>query len=244
MKKTFVICCLLLVTSVLDAQVYVSFDVGYGNKGYSYVEQGSFAFNGDLPKGWDCYFAPKVGFAVSDEVSVGVQLGAGYSSYEYATGFYDPVQQGWAKSAEVVSDVLSATAKAFLRLRCVGSGRLSLHVEIAGGYGMGWGWDKKTEYRATDSWDIDMKRQMKERRLFAQVVPVANYAFSEHVGLDVYLNLVALTFGSTITERWRYGIKGYAADELPETRTKVQEFQVGVNALNTQLLTVGFNYRF
>ena len=244
LNRALAIGCWLLVSSVLPAQVNLSFDVGYGNRGYRYVEKDINAFDGGLPRGQSCYFAPRIGFVLSDDVTVGVQLGAEYSSYDFVEGFYNTEKLGWQQSATVNQTMLRTSARAFLRLRCLGDGRLSLHVELSGGYGLGWGWDKRTEFRATDGWNLEMQRQVTEQRLCMQVVPVMNYAFSSHVGMDVYLNLVALTFSSTVTEQWPYSIKDYPPVEESESKTTVQEFNVGMNALNTNLLTVGFSYIF
>ena len=231
-------------SSVLLAQVTLSLDLGYSNKGYSYASKGLNAFNGSLPKGQECYLAPRISFALTDGVSLGIQLGAGYSSYDYAEGFYAPTTSGWRQSAAVNQTMLTTSAGAYLRLRCASIDNLSMHIEIAGSYGLGWGWDQRTEYRASDGSDVDMKRRHTEQSLCIQVVPVATYAFSDHVGMDVHLNLAALSFVSTTISQWPYGIKGWPVADAPESKTVEQEFSIGVNALNTSLLTIGFGYTF
>lgn len=234
----------LLVFGLLRAQVNVGLDVGYGNKGYSYTKQGLGAYNKDLPKGQSAYLAPRVGYVWGEVVSVGVQLGAEYSSFDYADGYYDPIGLSWLQSAATNETMFTASARAYLRLRCAGSGRLSLHVEISGIYSLGWGKDTKTEYRSTDGWDVTMFSRLYERQLCAQVLPVINYAFNNHVSMDVYLNLAAVTFASTTTTQWPYVVKDMAAWGDPESVTSQQEFNAGFNSLNASLLTVGFGYTF
>ena len=87
--------CLLLPASSLLAQVSVSVDVGYGNKGYTYQSKGINAFDGSLPRGHNYYFAPRIGFLVSDGLRMGVQIGASYSSYDYVDGFFDSERLVW-----------------------------------------------------------------------------------------------------------------------------------------------------
>lgn len=234
----------LIVLTSLAAQVTMSLDVGYGNKGYDYKWQGLPAYDGRLPRGQSCYLAPRVGYRFSDEVCLGVQLGAGYSSFDYEEGYYDPLSSAWKQTATTNSSMLNAMAKGYLRLRCFGTGNLSLHVELSGAYGMGWGWDTRNEPKALDNSDLTMKRRQTERSLCAQVVPVANYAVSDHWGVDLYLNLAALTFVSTTVEKWPYGVAGVATADQPETETTTQTFDIGLNALNTSLLTIGFGYTF
>ena len=234
----------LLVFGLLRAQVNVGLDVGYGNRGYSYTQQGLSAYNKVLPRGQSAYLAPRVGYVWGEAVGIGLQLGAEYSSYDYADGFYDPISLGWQQSAALNETVFKASARAYLRLRCVGSGRLSLHVEVAGIYRLGWGRDTKTEYRATDGWDVAMYSRMYEQQLCAEVLPVINYAFNSHVAMDVYLNLAAVTFGSSTVRQWPYVVKDMVTSGEPESVTNQQLFNVGFNSLNASLLTVGFGYTF
>ena len=243
-KRTSVIVCLLLVSSLLRAQVTLSVDLGYSNKGYSYQMQGIPAYNGLLPSGQACYFAPRVGYTFRGEVGIGMQLGVGYSSYDYVDGYYDPEAHGWQQSALTNSSLLAATAKAYMRLRFAEVGAFSFHVELSASYSHGWGTDSRMEYRASDAWKVEMVRRQRLQFLSAQAVPVINYAFGKHVSADLYLNLAALTFSSTTTALWPYGIKNVATTEEPETETTTQEFVVGINALNTNVLTIGFNYTF
>ena len=244
MKRLLVFGSYLLLFTFAWAQVNLSMDLGYGNKGYSYSEKGIDAYNGSLPKGQSCYFAPRIGYVLNDEVSMGIRLGVSYSSYDFADGLYDSERLGWQQLSATTQTMLTAKAGAYLRIRCLDAGRLSLHAEIMGSYVMGWGWDQKTEYRATDGWDLKMTSRLAQRSVGVQVVPVANYALGEHVGMDVYLNLAAITFSSTTTSQWPYSIKEYPPVEEPESTTVSQVFDVGVNTLNTSLLTLGFSYTF
>lgn len=242
--RVLAMACLLLPASSLLAQVSVSVDVGYGNKGYTYQSKGINAFDGSLPRGHSYYFAPRIGFLVSDGLRMGVQLGASYSSYDYVDGFFDSERLVWKQSSLLKQTVTTASATAFVRFRCLSEGQLSLHLEVSGTYGLGWGQDNKTEYRITDGSELDMQRQLKQRRLVAQVVPVLCYSFNKHIEMDVYLNLAALSFSNITTKQWPYIIKNYTPAEDSETTNTQQEFNIGVNALNSSSLTVGFGYTF
>ena len=244
MVRAFAIGCLLLVSSVTMAQVDLSVDLSYGNKGYSYMERGLHAFNGELPKGQECYLAPRVGFTVSEGVSVGVRLAARYSSYDFAEGYFDPEVYGWQRSALTTETMVAASAGAYLRIRCANMGRLSLHVEVIGSYGLGWGQDVRKEYRAVDGWEMEMTRRAAQRCVSVQVVPVASYTLGDRVSVDWFLNLAAVTFGSTTVSRWPYRIENGIADEDPESKTVTREFAIGLNSLNTSLITMGVRYCF
>ncbi len=244
MKRLLFLVTYLLVFVLAQAQLALSVDVGYGNQGYSYRWQGLPAYDGSLPRGQNCYLAPRVGYQFGDEVSIGLQLGAGYSDFDYEEGYYDPLSSAWQRSATTNSSMLNATAKGYLRLRLFGTSSLSLHVELSGAYGMGWGWETRVESKATADMDLRMKRHRTERSICAQVVPVAYYALNDHWGVDLYLNLAALTFVSTTVEKWPFGVMGMETAQQPESETTTQTFDIGVNALNTRLLTIGFGYRF
>ena len=219
-------------------------DLGYGNKGYSFMERGLLAFDGELPKGQEGYFAPKLGFAVSDEVSAGVRLGVRYGSYSFAEGYFNPEVHGWQQSALTAETLLAVSAGAYLRIRCVNMGRLGLHIEVMGSYGLGWGQDERTEYKASDSWEVEMTRKTTQRYMNLQVVPVATYALGEHVGVDLYLNLASISFCTTTLLRWPYHMKDGTTDIDPLSKTVTQEFSIGLNAQNTSLLSIGFRYAF
>ena len=244
MKKFLTLGCMLAVASILSAQVNLSLDVGYGNRDYDYSVQGLSAYDSSLPRGQSVYFAPRVGYTFERGVGIGVQLGVGYSHYQYLDGFYDPTAQEWRQSAEVDATLLTTSARAYLRVQCVEVGRLTLHVEVSGSYSLGWGYDERTEVRVNDYWKVEMVRNLTERAFYAQAVPVFNYALGKHFGVDLYLNLAALTFSSTTTAQWPYVIKNTDPVEAPETKTTIRDFNVGVNALNTRLLTLGFCYTF
>ncbi len=235
---------LMLLTS-LAAQVSLSLDMGYGNKGYRYSEQGLGAYDGSLPEGQSCHIVAKAGCLVSDNVALGIQLGIGYSSYNYAQGYYNPTTAAWQRSATLNSRMLTATGGGYMRIRCFTVGHWILHAEIVGAYRMGWGRDISNEVRALNGTEMRITRLSTERALCAQVVPVASYAISHHVGVDFYLNLAALTFTSTTTQLWPYGTGTSSADGTPpERETTAQHFDVGINTLNTSLLTIGFSYTF
>ena len=244
MKRFLIIGCMLVAAAIASAQVNLSLDVGYGNRDYDYTAQGLSAYDGGLPRGQSVFIAPRVGYSFGSGVGIGVQLGVGYSSYQYLDGFFDPTAQEWRQSAEVDATLLTSSAKAYLRVRCVDAGRLSLHVEVSGSYSLGWGKDARTEVRVNDYWKVEMVRSLTERAFYAQAVPVFNYVLGKHFGVDLYLNLAALTFSSTTTEQWPYVIKNTEPGEAPETKTTVRDFNVGLNALNTRLLTLGFCYTF
>lgn len=229
---------------VTMAQVEVSMDLGYGNKGYSYMERGVLAFDGELPKGQEGYFAPKVGFIVSDGVSAGVRLEARYGEYDFAEGYFNPELQGWQQSALTTETMLAVVAGVYLRIRCADRGRLSLHVELMGSYGLGWGQDERTEFKASDSWEVNMTRKTAQRCVNVRVVPVATYALGEHVGVDLYLNLAAISFCTTTLSRWPYRMKDGTTDNDPLSKTVTKVFDIGLNALNTSFLSMGFRYVF
>lgn len=244
MRKLALFSFYFLLFGLLHAQVYLSLDMGYGNKGYGYSEQGVPAYDGSLPKGQSCYIAPEVGYAFNDYVAMGLQLGMDYSAFNYAEGFYDPIEATWQRSATLNSRILTAVARGYLRLCCFTTGNWSLHAEIACSYSMGWGWDTRNEIRALNDTEMRMKRDRTDRSFGVEVVPVASYAISHHVGVDFYLNLASLNFISTTTTLWPYNVGGMAASKKPESETTTQDFNVGINTLNTNLLTIGFYYMF
>lgn len=243
-KKLGAIVCGMLCSAVLMAQTSVSLDVGYGNQGYSYMEQEMPAYDGSLPRGQSCYLAPRLGYTWANGVGMGLQLGVGYSSLHYAEGYYDPIVGAWQQSGTTTNDLFSVTASAYLRVRCYAVGSLSLHMELSGSYGMGWGNDIRNERSAIDASYITMRRHTEERSIRARLLPVICYAFGDHVDVDLYLNIMALAFDSTTTDRWPYAVGNMPEVDTPQSTTTEQGFNIGLNALNTSMLTLGFRYNF
>lgn len=244
MKRTLVIVCFLWMPVLLRAQMTLSLDLGYGNRGYSYQWQGLSAYNGDLPKGQSCSLAPRVGVRVSEGVEIGLQLGVDYSSDRYTDGFYNPVQSQWQQSATTNVDKLGASARGYVRVLCWRGGSLSLHLEMAAMYGMSWGWEHRNEMRAVELNELLTSRRQRERCMAVQLLPVATYVVSDHVEVDCRINLWALTLGSVTSYQWPFAVDGVATNPLPESTTTQQLFDFGVNALNGRLFTLGFSYVF
>ena len=243
-KRILLFCVYFLVFAFAWAQVEVSVDLGYSNRGYNYSEKGLEAYDGTLPKGQSCYFAPRVGYWFGEQFGMGVRLGVGYSRDGYVDGYYDPVTVGWRQSARRNCDLLEVSGGMYMRFCCLRSGRLGLYAEVSGGYGWGWGWDMRTEYSAIDGSDLVSRRSTTRRSWSAQVLPVFNYELGKQVGFDVCLNFAALTIGSRTTTCWPFEVAGGGSVDEPVSETTEGVFSVGVNMLNTNVVTLGFVFKF
>ena len=239
-------------TSLLYAQKTLSFDFGYGNRGYSYSEKGLDAFDSSLPEGQYVHFSPRIGFELGEGVMAGVKLGVSYSSYNYAEGYYDAENAGWQELASTTSSVLSLSGGAFLRMRVAEVGKLAFHIEVAGLYRYGWGKDYRTEYKVSFFREkVDMSRKSVEQEVTLSVVPVVSYELTKHIGVDFYLGFASLYWIGTTIERWPYfTTSGYfgnnppTVSDEPDSKTTTQRFDAGLSGQSGSLLSVGFNYVF
>ena len=235
---------MFLVSAVAWGQAEVSCGLGYGNRGYSYAEKGLEAYDGSLPRGQECYVASRVGWWSEDVYCVGLRLSASFSDYGFVEGYYDPVAAGWQQSARREVSGLEVSGGAYVRFCLLRSGGVGLYAELSGSYGMGWGWDERTEFSAVDGSELAARRRTTQRGWCAQLLPVFDYALGSHVRVEASLNVVALTVGSRTTVCWPYLAAGGSGGDVPVSETTEQVFDVGVNRHNASVVTLGFTYRF
>ena len=245
MKRFLVLGSYLLVLTTLAAQVNLSLDLGYSNKSYRCSVYQAEAYDGSLPKGMSCQIAPRLGFQINDDVAVGIQLGMLFSDYDYTEGFYNSEYEEWQRTATTSNRMIAAMARGYMRIRCFTVGDWSLHAEIAGEYSRGWGRENRSEVRFQSSSEVVRLRHTTSHTFCAQVLPVASYSVSRRVEVDLYLNLAAVTYTSTTTELWPSYTSGSATEEVfPEKTTTTHDFDIGLNSLNTSLISIGFRYVF
>lgn len=246
MKKTSALLLLLCLFAVAKAQLSVSTNLSYNNSNYSYSEKGQAAFDRTLPQGFSLAFAPRVGYTFANHLTLGIDLGFGYSDIAHTDGFYNPNTMEWEQSELQQEVVLDANAGLFVRKRLFAWGSLSLHAEGGIGYGMGFGTHTLTQY-AYNSWGVldrvVTSHKVRTGRFALQLVPVFNYAFSRHFSMDAYLDFASLVF--TSETRTLFGEKSELSDgSQVYSHTVTNDFNIGVRSLTTRLLTLGFSYTF
>lgn len=231
---------------VAEAQVSVTADLGFSRDGYSFTRSGANAFDNSLPRGWNFSFSPRAGYSLNDDVTVGLQLGVGYSDYTYTDGFFDPLVGTWRQSQVRQVSQLDLSAGAFVRMKAMAWGKLSLHAELLASYGHGFGKVVTTEYEVHTMWDVKVSQRCGTGLFEMLLTPVVNYAFTEHIGMDVYVNLLSLSYSRTRERLYGQTVPDARtnADAEIVSETVVSHFGVGVNALHTSLITLGVGYKF
>lgn len=244
MKRLLAIALFVTFSVAVHAQWNVSADVSFSSTSYSYNRQGLDAFNSNLPSGMEAQFNPHIGYAFNGVFEMGVELGIGNLKYSYADGCYDPLVDAWKQMSADDKTMLTFSASLYASFCCVNFGRLTLRAEVAGGYGYGFGKLVHTEFHASDGWEIATAADVQRHLLFAQVVPVFNYAFNNHFSMDVYLNIFSASVNRFVDKQWAPRNTSDIGESMLESVTATTDFGVGMNALNTNLLSLGFRYSF
>lgn len=244
MKKLLAVVSLVALSIAAHAQWNISADLSFSSTNYSYNRQGLEAFNSNLPSGMKAMFNPHFGYVFNDIFEMGVELGIGNLKYSYADGYYDPIGDAWQQMSADDETMLTFSASLYASFCCARFGRLTLHAEVSAGYGYGFGKLAHTEFHASDNWKITTVADVQRQLLYAEVVPVFRYAFNSHISMDVSLNIVSAAVCRIVDKQWT----PYNPDDIYESSlesvTTTTDFGVGMNALNTNLLSIGFCYLF
>ena len=244
MKRLIFIVVALSICCALHAQVGVTADLSFGCDKYSFTRGGVNAFDKTLPQGSSFRFSPRVSYGLKDGVEVGLQLGVGHSVYSYTDGFYDPIAELWRQSQVRKLSQLDLSAGAFVRGQIATFGNLTLHLELLASYGRSYGNVTTTEYDATSMWEVVVSQRCNTGRFDVMVTPVIHYALTEHVGMDAYINALSLSYSRARQTLFGREVPQSYQDPEVSSETVTSHFGVGLNALNTSLITLGVGYSF
>jgi len=250
MKKAALVFLLLCAFASAQAQWVVSGNLGYSRSGLTVTKFGDPAFDGTQPQGWSLEFSPRIGYSFNGNIAVGVQLGFIHSDYTYTSGIYSNLTNQWVESQELLYRRNNYSAGLYLRKFIHSWGDLTLHAEILVNYGIGRGYNHKTEYRLYNYPNQDpyyepitTSRLVHSARFAAQIVPVFNYSFGNRFSMDAYMNFASLIFSHNTTEL--YSEQSNITDgDVVEDRTVTTDLDLGIRTLNTSIITLGFSYTF
>ncbi len=209
---------------IANAQLFVGGNLGFGmQSGTNETTRSGVTATVDQPKTIAWEVTPKIGFQM-DKMLFGVAFGVNgektitkdvdVTGDEYTEKFF-----GW----EVCP---------FFRYNAFEFGNFALFCElqvpISGG--------KYSAKYENDGTTLENKNAGKPFSFGVQVVPGLNYALSDHLNFDVYVDLLAIGFNMQ-----------KFTDEDPDSSdkdvTKTTNFWAGVYSL-PQAITLGFNYKF
>lgn len=240
MKQLLFIALFAIASISAFAQISLSANVACTLNGYTYKQQNLAAYNEALPSGHSFEAHPKLGFAVSDKLCLGVELGYLHSVSTTTSGIYNPNQGSWDKqsSDQMKNQVFSAGL--FARYQVHDFGRLSVHAELAGVYGFNNGLLTSTQTAGSD--DLEFCRDIISHQMSVQLVPVFVYSFGNRFSMDVYLNFASLVFTRDNTQISGLYKKGYRFDHPAGTETTTYALDLGIRTRTTTLLSLGFTY--
>lgn len=249
MKRFGLIILLLGIGLMAHAQWGISANLSYGTKGYQHTQGGLASFDNTLPKGHEFNFSPRLGFSINGAVELGIDLGIGNSNYTYSNGIYNPNNETYFESPKTTYSLFTYSAGGYLRVRVGDWGKLTLHLEASAGYRYGLGVITNVEQRAHPSYGssetITTVKALVINQMYATITPVFNYSLGKHASLDAYLNFASLMFDRTHSCNYSdyYSNRGIE-DKYLESETTTHEFNIGLQALTTSLISLGFSYIF
>ena len=247
LRRLFGIILLMFFALTASAQWTLSADLSYSSSNYNYTRGSIPAFNSELPKGHTFAVSPRVGYVLSDIYEAGLQLSYVTDDYEYTHGYYVDDKREWLVDAVTDKSFITFGASAYLRATCCRHGALSACFEFVAGYAFGYGGDYVTSYSASNGREINSRYDKRGSQFSFQVVPVLNYAFNAHISLDAYINALSLCYLRNATTTFCNGIDmdGYdIPDPQVYDKTVTSQFDLGLHALNTSLVTLGIGYQF
>lgn len=240
-KKLFVAIMLVVMTFSVSAQVFLSGNVGYNYKNFSR----SLGFDVSQPSGFRTEATLQLGYAFSEAVRAGICFGVGYDNYHYYNGFYNPSIFRQDTIAIINEDNLTFSGSAFLRTRIANVGNLSFHLEFSLGFASGRGLKERVE-RTADAFyeDVTINYPTNTRTFAAQMVPVLNYAFTPHWSMDIYVDILTLSYRRVTTIVGKGQEKGYSNGIVEDYRTTEKSFDLEYKHLKGSLVSVGLCYTF
>ena len=112
-------------------------------------------------------------------------------------------------------------------------------------YAYGMGTSTKSQYRVLDGSVFKVRNTYNLGQIELKVVPVVTYELSSHFGMDLYVNLLSLAYRRTTTNYMQ-------PVDIPETPPKnvldhtltTSDFDIGIQSLSSDLLSIGLYYSF
>lgn len=263
MKKVIFTLALVAFAFAANAQFVVggNFSHNLYNGGHEWdrVVRGNNSAEYTLPnnKTANLTIAPKFGYNINENMQVGISIG--YNStistnYRKWDNEYETVKdfEGWSKHFRSSFFIAPYFRHTFLHMGKFGAfveGQLSFglgfkdkyhdfNIKVADFYGPG------MDLKAVDT---SYTGNTKTSYINITVVPGVNYKFTEKISLDLYIDLLSITYNRSTSH---YYFEDATAQYTHETKNVNTDFHIGAN-LNAQSLQshlgyfrVGFNYHF
>ena len=244
MKKAILAIGLLTLALVGRAQYTVTANLSFSSDGYASWQSGIESTDPTLPKGFSLGVHPRVGLELTPTIRLGAQLGFDYAKYTYIDGYCHPERAVWVQTRQIDKPSIRFGAGLFLRKQILSLGKISLHAELNVYYSIEILNILTTEYNTLSGWPVEIKKKNLARQFDMYVVPVLNYPLSEHLDLDLYLNLVAISYTHVNTK-----LENIETDFRGDTPTvvsqdKTNHIYFGVNSQASKVVTLGLGYTF
>lgn len=222
MKKVILTLVAVATMGIANAQLFVGGNLGFGmQSGTNEVTNGGTTVTTDAPKTTAWEVTPKIGFQM-DKMAFGVAFGINGNKEVSKEGLDDA-------QVTTTEKYFGWEVCPFFRYNAFEFGNFALFCELQVPFAGGKNTDKIEGNGTTVETD--------GAKLFSvgvQVVPGLSYKLSDHVGLDLYVDLLALGFrmDKSTLERDNY-----------KSIEKETNLWAGINSL-PQAITLGFNYNF
>ena len=263
MKKIVLTLALAAFAFAANAQLVIGGSCGFnaynGGHEWDQVVRGTTSTEYTLPndRSNSFTFAPKVGFNLNDDMQVGITIAYNHSSNTNYSNWATEYQtykdfQGWSRHNRS-----SCSIEPYFRYSFLHMNKLTAFVEATVSFGFG----LKDKYRDFNTavadyyaTGIDLKAHdttyvgnTNSTTFGIGIVPGLNYKLTDHISLDLYIDLLSLTFVSTTTH---YLYEDASINYKHESKNVDNDFHFGLN-LNPQTLQshlsyfrLGFNYVF
>lgn len=201
--------------------------------------------------------APKIGYNINENMQVGISIGYNASNStnysKWNTEYYSIKDfEGWSKHSASSFVIAPYFRHTFLHM-----GNFAAFVEGQVTFGLGFK-DKYHDFntKVADYYapSMDLRAvdtvytgNTKATYLSISVVPGVNYKLTEKMSLDLYIDLLSITYNRTVTH---YLFEDETIQYTHETKNVNSDFHFGAN-FNAQTLQshlgyfrLGFNYHF
>lgn len=250
MKKVFLTLTLAAFAFAANAQIIVGGNIGYFNNGSKTTTEYKTATGSDVtetvnPTSSGCNIMPKIGYQIDDNMQAGLILGFRMDKYKTYNGFSaNDIYADWEGTR--TENYNTITIKPYFRYNVMELGDFKLFVEAAVPYRMTSVTKWKTHETYTDFTDTkhdetaEGDNKTKGSSIGFEVIPGLNYSLTDNISVDIYVNLLRMSFISTTTT--------FENPDAPVggvlKRTNVSnDFDFGCGTLPAAV-TVGFNYAF
>ena len=252
MKKVFFILAFAGMTMAANAQLIVggNLNLGFGN-GTNETRQtagnSTETTEWDAPKTLNFSIMPKVGYQLNDKMAFGLTFGFSYEKVT-STDIDNPnilLWKNYKQTIETTSNTISIApwfrynVTTFNNLTCFVEASVPFMITPA---------PKEVETttytRLIDNKNVTEEVETEGWKTFAfgvSVVPGLNYAFNDHLNLDVYFNAIGIAFNHVNMTRVRNDVL-VNGDEFESTET-TNDFGLGINLLPAAV-SFGINYKF